>query len=151
MDTNARAVTLEDARRVGDALRMNWLVVTPEAFRGALAAELEHTDVTKGDLLQTGLIALAHLREYPDYYDRLAPMERAAEQYWASRPKPSPTLGGRSWSRRSTVLAAVIVIIIVVAAVLGWRAWVRQQKKQALVNFAIWSAAVQQRQRQRGT
>lgn len=144
MDTDARAVSLEDARRVGDALRMNWAIVTPEAFRGALVAELEHTDVTKGDLLLTGRIALAHLREYPDYYDRLAPMEKAAEQYWASRPKPSPTLGG--WSRRhSTILAAVIVVlIIVIAAVAGWRAWVRRERRRALANLAIWGAVIRQ-------
>ena len=43
--------------------------------------ELEHgardpdTDVTGDDPLLTGKIALAHLRELPDYYTRLARME----------------------------------------------------------------------------
>ena len=47
--------------------------------------ELEHgsrspeTNVTNDDPVTTGKIALAHLREIPDYYTRLAEMERAAE------------------------------------------------------------------------
>jgi hypothetical protein len=47
--------------------------------------ELEHgtrdpeTDVTGDDPLLTGKIALAHLREFPDYYPRLARMEAEGE------------------------------------------------------------------------
>lgn len=47
--------------------------------------ELEHgrvdpeTDVSDDDPLITGAIALAHLREIPDYYMRLAEMEAEAE------------------------------------------------------------------------
>jgi hypothetical protein len=33
----------------------------------------------------TGKIAWAHLREFPDYYTRLARMEAEADQYWAAR------------------------------------------------------------------
>lgn len=50
--------------------------------------ELEHglrdpkTNVTNDDFLITGKIALAHLMEYPDYYQRLGKMEREAEEYW---------------------------------------------------------------------
>jgi len=56
-----------------------------------LSVELEHgahdpeTDVTKDDLLVTGKIALAHLKEFPDYYTRLAKMELKAEDYWSNR------------------------------------------------------------------
>ena len=55
-----------------------------EAFRGGMEVELEHgrrdpeTNVTNDDPVLTGKIALAHLREFPDYYDRLADMERNA-------------------------------------------------------------------------
>ena len=55
--------------------------------------ELEHgyidpeTDVTKNDLMLTGKIALAHLREFPDYYVRLEKLEKAAKKYWKNRPK----------------------------------------------------------------
>jgi hypothetical protein len=55
-----------------------------------LAVEMEHgshdpkTDVTHNDPLLTGKIAWAHINEYPDYYTRLAQMEREAERYWAA-------------------------------------------------------------------
>lgn len=56
-----------------------------EAFRKGMEVELEHgsrdprTNVTDDDPILTGKIALAHLRELPDYYDRLEEMERRAE------------------------------------------------------------------------
>lgn len=52
-----------------------------DQLRRGMAVELEHgrrdplTDVTNDDPLLTAKIALAHLREMPDYYDRLARME----------------------------------------------------------------------------
>jgi len=45
--------------------------VDPEQFRMGLADELEHYDVTGGDLVTTGQIALAHLKAHPDYYTKL--------------------------------------------------------------------------------
>jgi hypothetical protein len=62
--------------------------VTPfdvEQFRRGMEVELEHgrrdpiTDVTHDDPIITGKIAWAHLREMPDYYERLDVMEREAE------------------------------------------------------------------------
>jgi hypothetical protein len=62
--------------------------VTPfdlEQFRRGMEVELEHgrrdpiTDVTHDDPIVTGKIAWAHLREMPDYYDRLDAMERESE------------------------------------------------------------------------
>jgi hypothetical protein len=50
-----------------------------------LGVELEHgshdpqTDVTGDDPIMTGKIALAHLKEFPDYYTRLGKMEAEAE------------------------------------------------------------------------
>jgi hypothetical protein len=41
-------------------------------------------DVTGDDPVITAKIALAHLREFPDYYDRLEAMEREAEAAWES-------------------------------------------------------------------
>ena len=47
--------------------------------------EFEHgshdpqTDVTRDDPIVTGKIALAHMKEFPDYYERLERMEREAE------------------------------------------------------------------------
>ena len=56
-----------------------------DQLRRGMAVELEHgrrdplTDVTNDDPLLTAKIALAHLREMPDYYDRLARMEAEGE------------------------------------------------------------------------
>lgn len=67
---------MQVAKRVGDALRVNWKKVDVEQFRMGMEVELEHRDVTHGDYLLTGKIALAHLKEYPDYYTRLKKVER---------------------------------------------------------------------------
>jgi hypothetical protein len=118
----APSVSLADARRIGEELSVNWSVVPVEEFRGALATELEHADVTHGDLAVTGRIALAHLREDPGYYGRLARAEAEAEAYWATRQKPSPTLGGaRNSAWTVTALVVVALAIIVFFARVAWR------------------------------
>lgn len=75
--------TTNDARLIGAQLGIDW-TSSPfevEQFRAGMDVELEHgtrdpdTDVTGDDPLLTGKIALAHLRELPDYYTRLARME----------------------------------------------------------------------------
>ncbi len=79
-----RMFTAEEARRVGDLIRINWSEVDLEQFRMGLEVELEHgvrnvvTNVTNDDLVLTGKIALAHLLELPDYYTRLMRMEEEA-------------------------------------------------------------------------
>lgn len=80
--------TSEDAKRVGDILKINWKKIDLEQFCKGMDVELEHgrenplTDVTHDDAVLTGKIALAHLNEYPDYYTRLEKMEGEAEAYW---------------------------------------------------------------------
>ena len=77
------SVTTEEANRTATSLRIDFaeLECDLEQFRRGMEVELEHglrspdTNVTDDDLFQTGKIALAHLRELPDYYDRLAAME----------------------------------------------------------------------------
>lgn len=48
---------------------------TLDAFREGLNVELEHADVTHKRAVATAKIALAHLRERPDYYTKLRAME----------------------------------------------------------------------------
>jgi hypothetical protein len=77
--------TADEARRIGDTVGVDWSQVDIEQFRIGLEVELEHgsrdpaTDVTHDDPLLTGKIALAHLKEIPDYYTRLTEMEEEAE------------------------------------------------------------------------
>ncbi|CUS05895.1 conserved protein of unknown function [Candidatus Promineifilum breve] len=85
-----REFTVEEARRIGDEIGVDWARYPLEEFRLGLAVELEHgahdpqTNVTGDDEITTGKIALAHLKEIRDYYSRLAIMERDAEAYWDS-------------------------------------------------------------------
>jgi len=77
------------AKQIGDALGIDWNKFGIEQFRIGLEVELEHgardpeTNVTNDDPLLTGKIALAHLKEFPDYYTRLAKMEKEADEFWA--------------------------------------------------------------------
>ncbi len=80
--------TLDDARRIGTAIGIDW-ESSPfriEQYLLGLEVELEHgardpeTNVTDDDELATGKIAWAHLKELPDYYTRLAEMEADAEK-----------------------------------------------------------------------
>lgn len=86
-----REFTAEEAKRIGDALSIDWTKVRLDEFRAGLSVELEHgsrdpqTNVTNDDEIVTGKIALAHLREFPDYYTRLAQLEKEADEYWASK------------------------------------------------------------------
>jgi len=86
-----KGFTTEQAREIGNALGIDWGQFDVEQFRMGLDVELEHgrhdpaTDVTGDDPMITGKIAFAHLKEFPDYYARLARMEREAKG--AHRPR----------------------------------------------------------------
>lgn len=86
-------MSAEEARNLGDSLGLNWQTVDLEQFRRGLEVELEHgshdpeTDVTHDDLMLTGKIAWAHLKEFPDYYTRLDKLEEEASAYWAEQRK----------------------------------------------------------------
>ena len=81
--------TDDEAKRIGNELGIDWDEVLLSEFRKGLGVELEHgsrdpeTDVTNNDEILTGKIALAHLREFPDYYTRLEKLEAEADEYWS--------------------------------------------------------------------
>jgi hypothetical protein len=76
----------EQARAVADEIGIDFALAhfDLEQFRQGMEVELEHgrrdpeTNVTHDDPLLTGKIAWAHLKEIPDYYERLDRMEREA-------------------------------------------------------------------------
>lgn len=80
--------TDEEAKVIGEKLGIRWDKFDVDQFRRGMDIELEHglcdsqTNVTGNDPLITGKIALAHLKEFPDYYDRLGRMEEEAEKHW---------------------------------------------------------------------
>ena len=49
------------------------------------AATIRRPNVTGDDPIVTGKIALAHMKEFPDYYERLERMEAEAKRDWANR------------------------------------------------------------------
>lgn len=79
-----KSFTSEEAKEIGEKLNIKWEKWDIEQFRMGMDVELEHgtvdssTNVTNDDPLMTGKIALAHLNEIPDYYDRLEKMEQEA-------------------------------------------------------------------------
>ncbi len=83
----------DEAKQIGDQLGIDWAQVDLEEFRMGLSVELEHgthdpeTNVTDDNKILTGKIALAHLREFPDYYTRLEKLEAEAEEYWSEHGK----------------------------------------------------------------
>jgi hypothetical protein len=89
--TEERRTTTEEARRVGDEIGVDWTRFDLEQFRSGMDVEYEHgshdlqTNVTNDDPITTGKIALAHMKEFPDYYTRLEAMESEAERFWAEK------------------------------------------------------------------
>jgi hypothetical protein len=84
--TETQRTSIDEARRVGDAIGVDWDRFDLDQFRKGMDVEYEHgshdpqTDVTHDDPILTGKIALAHMKEFPDYYERLERMEKDAER-----------------------------------------------------------------------
>jgi hypothetical protein len=80
-----REISGEEARSAGTQLSIDWTKIDLEQFRRGLEVELEHgvhdpeTNVTGDDLILTGKIAWAHLKEIRDYYTRLDRLESEAK------------------------------------------------------------------------
>ena len=81
-----RQFSTEEARSIGAQFKIDWSKIDLEQFRRGLEIELEHgavdpdTNVTGDDLVLTGKIAWAHLKEIRDYYTRLDQMESQADE-----------------------------------------------------------------------
>ena len=89
--TKSRRTSNAEAKRVGDEIGVDWSRFDLEQFRLGMDVEYEHgshdpqTDVTGDDPILTGKIALAHMKEFPDYYVRLERMEEEAAGDWATK------------------------------------------------------------------
>ncbi|MHC1682893.1 MAG: DUF5661 family protein [Clostridiaceae bacterium] len=86
-----KSFTAEEAMWIANFLGIRFDKFDIEQFRVGLNVELEHgtvnpaTNITNDDPILTGKITLAHLNEFPDYYNRLAKMEEEAEKYWEKK------------------------------------------------------------------
>jgi len=97
------------AREVGDMLGIDWGVIELSQFVKGIGVEMrEHgashhdTDVIGGDPVKAAKIALAHLRELRDYYDRLDAMEKPNEALRAAFDRYESVVEGFS-DRKSRV------------------------------------------------
>jgi hypothetical protein len=83
--------TQEEAREISKKIGIKWDTFDLEQFSHGVDVELEHglrdleTNVTNDDPVLTGKIAYAHLKEFPDYYDRLEKMEHEADEFWGKK------------------------------------------------------------------
>lgn len=86
-----KSFTTEEAKETAVKLGVDWSKYDVEQFRMGMDVELEHgrrspqTNVTNDDAELTGKIALAHLNEFPDYYTRLAKMEKEGDEFWGKK------------------------------------------------------------------
>ena len=71
-------VTDKLAEDLGKILNIDFTAISRDEFKKGLEVEQEHVDVTQGDPETTAKIALAHLKEMPDYYTKLMAMEKGA-------------------------------------------------------------------------
>lgn len=67
---------IKDAQYAANILNVNFDRFSIEDFLEGINIELEHglinpyTNVTNNDLIVTAMIALAHLNEFPNYYNK---------------------------------------------------------------------------------
>jgi hypothetical protein len=68
---------VKQAQELGEKIGIDWdkSKFKPSDLLQGFKVELEHRDVTKGDPVMTAKIAWAHLKEKPDYYQRLKAVE----------------------------------------------------------------------------
>ncbi len=82
-----KQISSEEARRIGDALHIDWDQVGLEQFRRDLmgarkqSASDPEIDPAYDGVLLSGKIVLAHMQEFPDYFNRLQKLKAEADEY----------------------------------------------------------------------
>jgi len=71
----------EDVKKIGDALGVDWNSTdATQLYEGTKLEAKEHIDIVGSNTEKAVRIALAHLKEIPDYYTRLKAMEQETEE-----------------------------------------------------------------------
>jgi hypothetical protein len=81
-------ITKRVAVLLNKKFHINPEAVSFEDWWKGLNVELEHHK----DHNTTAQIVIDHLKEYPDYYQRLERLEKQAKAYWLNKTKPQITL-----------------------------------------------------------
>jgi hypothetical protein len=79
MKKRKKLINLEEAKRIGDSLYMDWDRVDLKQFRQGL---IECQDTDDGMFLP-GKVVLAHVQEFPDYFARLEKLKAEFDEYQA--------------------------------------------------------------------
>ncbi len=99
-------ITNSTVKRIMKYYNIDEKVVPIKIFKYGLIVELEHgtklfsklskspidfrfINITNDDLFMTAKIVIAHLIEFPDYYQRLYDLEMKADKYWEINKKPN--------------------------------------------------------------
>jgi hypothetical protein len=72
MTSDTDTIPREKSDKLFKALKLDKTKVSPEQFHKGINVELEHNNVTHGDLKKIALLTLAHLGEDSAYYTKLA-------------------------------------------------------------------------------
>ncbi len=86
-----KQISIDEAKRVGESLHIDWDQVDLEEFRQGLMGNHKEgaidpeTGLTYEDVLLTGKVVLAHMQEFPDYFTRLAKLKEEVDEYQARR------------------------------------------------------------------
>ena len=86
-----KQISIDEARRVGESLHIDWEQVDLEEFRQGLMGNHKEgaidpeTGLTYDSVLLTGKIVLAHMEEFPDYFTRLEKLKAEVDEYQAGR------------------------------------------------------------------
>jgi Protein of unknown function (DUF5661) len=83
-----KQISSEEARRIGEALQIDWDQIDLEQFRqGLMGRNPGNIDPVTGPIydgvLMTGKVVLTHVQEIPDYFNRLAKLEEEVDAYRA--------------------------------------------------------------------
>jgi hypothetical protein len=86
-----KQISLDQAKRVGESLHIDWEQVDLEEFRQGLMGNHKpgaidpETGLAYEDVLLTGKVVLAHMEEFPDYFTWLAKLKEEVGEYQAGR------------------------------------------------------------------
>ena len=86
-----KQISLQEARRIGDSLHIDWDQIDLEQFRQDLTGTQKQetmdpeTGLTYDGVLLSGKIVLAHMQEFPDYFTRLEKLKAEADEHRAQR------------------------------------------------------------------
>lgn len=92
-------ITLEQARRVGDSLYLDWNQVDLEQFRQGLMGRYRLDSDYRG-LLLAGKTVLQHMQQFPDYFVRLARIRAEAKAFPRGIERPARTRASAMTSLR---------------------------------------------------